>query len=222
MNHQKPLAVFKDLAEGMFTTPGQTRMGTIFYAYESMKKHLDATTQTLVSSEVVQYVRANASQKASPESPTLMQLYNEAKGFATDPTFDIALAFAERSLLHYKLKRGTWARDTVWLNAQQLASPDFWFLNGSDDPESQLVAMRACGQVSGAGSAKRGHKVMNCVEKDRNSLDFDNVEAWIYVKHNSGEIDKREKLSYDPKLIPWTDGVDPNAEWVDAWQEDSC
>ncbi|KAK3285358.1 hypothetical protein CYMTET_7029 [Cymbomonas tetramitiformis] len=131
-------------------------------------------------------------------------------------------AAAERSLLSYKMKRGTWAREAVWENAKEMSMPDFWFLYGSEDPELQTVAMR-CGQVSGAGSAERGHKVMNLVEtKTKNNLDWDNVEAWIYVKHNSSEADKREKLDYDNKVIRWTDGVEVNEEWVDAWEEASA
>ncbi|KAK3278962.1 hypothetical protein CYMTET_13137 [Cymbomonas tetramitiformis] len=129
---------------------------------------------------------------------------------------------AERQLLDYKLKRaGIWAREVIWENAKVMSAADFWFLYGARSKELQLTGMRACGQVSGVGAAERGHKDMNLIEtKSRNRMHWDNVEAWVYVKHNSLQVDKRERLSFTPTVIPWTEGVEENEEWEDGWQEE--
>ncbi|KAK3249997.1 hypothetical protein CYMTET_40602 [Cymbomonas tetramitiformis] len=84
LNHQKALATFKSLAEGMLTQPGATREATVFYGFTSFLQHIDAITQTLTSQGVVQYVRANRGQRATPESRTLHELYSEAKDFASE------------------------------------------------------------------------------------------------------------------------------------------
>ncbi|KAK3251672.1 hypothetical protein CYMTET_38995 [Cymbomonas tetramitiformis] len=359
LHHQTPLAVFREVSDGMLTTPAGTRMGTMFYAFESFLKHLDAITQTLVSLKVVQYVRGNSSQKATPDSQALGDQYKEAKEFATDPFLASALEFAlcvlrpvilllrlsdsdkataskiqyakyevqenlksiqpdpenmpwsdgeydwstmqqeiisihryrwdygytivqgtgylldpefvdmdqhqdaetmasfraftaktfyvdqlvenptpeqkaaheqlvaeslrkqaaaAASLLDYKLKRGTWAVPAIWEGAKTMAAADFWFLNGSGDKELQLVAMRSTGQVSGMGSSERAHKVMNFVEtKLRNRMLWSNVEAWTYIQHNSHQVDKREKLGHEALNIAWSEGVEENSEWEDAW-----
>ncbi|KAK3259565.1 hypothetical protein CYMTET_31446 [Cymbomonas tetramitiformis] len=84
----------------------------------------------------------------------------------------------ERQLLDYKLKRGIWAREVIWENAKVMSAAAFWFLYGARSKELQLTGMRACGQVSGAGAAERGHKDMNLIEtKSRNRMHWDNVEA---------------------------------------------
>ncbi|KAK3269223.1 hypothetical protein CYMTET_22325 [Cymbomonas tetramitiformis] len=67
----------------MLTQSGATREATVFYGFTSFLQHLDAITQTVASQGVVQYVRANRGQRATPESRTLLELYTEAKDFAT-------------------------------------------------------------------------------------------------------------------------------------------
>ncbi|KAK3235078.1 hypothetical protein CYMTET_54702 [Cymbomonas tetramitiformis] len=84
LNHQKALATFKSLADGMLTQPGATREATVFYGFTSFLQNIDAISQTLTSQEVVQYVRANRGQRATPESRTLHELFTEAKDFATE------------------------------------------------------------------------------------------------------------------------------------------
>ncbi|KAK3283303.1 hypothetical protein CYMTET_8996 [Cymbomonas tetramitiformis] len=68
----------------MLTQPGATREATVFYGFTSFLQHIDAITQTLTSQGVVQYVRANRGQRATPESRTLHELYSEAKDFASE------------------------------------------------------------------------------------------------------------------------------------------
>ncbi|KAK3239741.1 hypothetical protein CYMTET_50351 [Cymbomonas tetramitiformis] len=126
---------------------------------------------------------------------------------------------AEVQLLQYKMKRGVFARETVWEIAKVVSTPDFWFLFGSSVKELQLVGMRATAQVSGAGAAERGHKVMNLVEnKARNRMHWDNVESWMYIIHNSKQIEKRTSIEYDPEVISWTEGNEENVAWRDAWE----
>ncbi|KAK3278875.1 hypothetical protein CYMTET_13217 [Cymbomonas tetramitiformis] len=48
------------------------------------------------------------------------------------------------------MKRGVFARETVWEIAKVVSTPNFWFLFGSSVKELQLVGMRATAQVSGA------------------------------------------------------------------------
>ncbi|KAK3274174.1 hypothetical protein CYMTET_17631 [Cymbomonas tetramitiformis] len=59
---------------------------------------------------------------------------------------------AEVQLLQYKMKRGVFARETVWDVAKVVSTPDFWFLFGNSVKELQLVGMRATAQVSGAAA----------------------------------------------------------------------
>ncbi|KAK3287574.1 hypothetical protein CYMTET_4923 [Cymbomonas tetramitiformis] len=51
---------------------------------------------------------------------------------------------AEIQLLQFKMKRGVFARDTVWEVAKTVSAADFWFLYGGAVKELQLPAMRAC------------------------------------------------------------------------------
>ncbi|KAK3239206.1 hypothetical protein CYMTET_50856 [Cymbomonas tetramitiformis] len=84
LSHQKPLAVFKSLASGMLHAPAGTRMGTTYYEFQDVIKQKDAIAGAMGSREVQEYVIANKTQRATPESSTLLELYTEAKTFATD------------------------------------------------------------------------------------------------------------------------------------------
>eukprot|EP00854_Cymbomonas_tetramitiformis_P016923 gene16923-20109_t len=53
---------------------------------------------------------------------------------------------AEIQLLQFKMKRGVFARDTVWEVVKTVSAADFWFLYGGAVKELQLPAMRACAQ----------------------------------------------------------------------------
>ncbi|KAK3280371.1 hypothetical protein CYMTET_11784 [Cymbomonas tetramitiformis] len=66
-----------------------------FYGFASFLKALDAIAQTLTSQEVIQYVRSNRTQRATPESRTLHELFTEAKEIATDTDLQPQVALCQ-------------------------------------------------------------------------------------------------------------------------------
>ncbi|KAK3287575.1 hypothetical protein CYMTET_4924 [Cymbomonas tetramitiformis] len=54
--------------------------------------------------------------------------------------------------------------------------------------------------------------------KTRNRMHWDNVETWMYIIHNSKQVEKRTTIEYDQQVIAWTEGHEDNEAWQDAWQ----
>ncbi|KAK3276743.1 hypothetical protein CYMTET_15209 [Cymbomonas tetramitiformis] len=363
-NHSHVLAEFKNAAETMLTQPGPTRFATVHIGLSSLSRNLEAVSKALLSEHVVKYVRDNRNQRATPESPTLGALYQEAKDVSQNILFPLGLqlvlncmdpvvkllrfsdsdgptaskmqyckfqvqeklkaltlteaetpweegahswpdiqqelvaihrhrwdygytilqgaeylldpeyvdmdqhedietmeafrsfvsktfhpplppahdasaevkaafeaeceslkvrcANAEVQLLQYKNKEGVFAREITWTNAKRVSAADFWALYGSEVPDLQVVAMRACAQSCAATASERGHKVMNAIEwKKRNRLSWETVDTLIYVKHNHAQLRKRRRMDGGLAVIPWAEGLEePETDWVDAWQEE--
>ncbi|KAK3277827.1 hypothetical protein CYMTET_14191 [Cymbomonas tetramitiformis] len=208
LNHQKPLAVFKELATGMLHTPGGTRMGTHYYCFRNFAKQKEAVSSSMGSTAVSDYVRANRSQRATPESPTLMESFTEARDYAIDCDLYARVELCLRVLAPV---------------IEISASADFWFMYGQGLKELQLVGMRATAQTSGAGASERGHKLMNVIEdKTRNRLKWDNVESLMYVAHNVMNLRKRRKVTYEGHHTPWSEAAEENDGWQDAWREENA
>jgi hypothetical protein len=66
-----------------------------------------------------------------------------------------------------------------------MSAAEWWLEYGDEVPELQLVAVRVCGAVSGAGAAERGHKEMAfLLTKSRNRMQWPKVEKMLYVRVN--------------------------------------
>jgi hypothetical protein len=93
------------------------------------------------------------------------------------------LATIDRQLLDFRRGNGVWSREVVLHNAKLVSAVDLWDMYG--EMPLQLVALRACGCVSGACAAERGHKEMGFIQtKLRNRLRWDKTEALMYVRMN--------------------------------------
>ena len=58
------------------------------------------------------------------------------------------------------------------------------------------------------------------LSKDRNRMLWDNCAKLIYIRHNTKALNKITAVDYEPLVIAWTEGIEENTDWQDAWQQD--
>ncbi|KAK3266231.1 hypothetical protein CYMTET_25132 [Cymbomonas tetramitiformis] len=167
--------------------------------FVDVDQHLDAETmESLTRFFAKTYPKPKPFEPGSTPTELEKQAYEEGCRAAVANR-----SAAEIQLLEYKMKRGVFSRETVWETAKHVSAADFWFLYGSGVKELQLVAMRACAQVAGAGSAERGHKMMNFIEdRNRNRLLWEDVESRMYVCWNSLQLEKLEHVERKAGELP--------------------
>jgi hypothetical protein len=106
-------------------------------------------------------------------------------------------AAAERQLSVYKARQGVFGREITIENALNMSAAEWWIEYGDEVPELQLVSVRVCGAVSGAGAAERGHKEMAfLLTKSRNRMQWPKAEKMLYVRVNENMMRKRQRIGY--------------------------
>ena len=55
---------------------------------------------------------------------------------------------------------------------------------------------------------------------DRNKLGYEKADTLVYIRHNTGQLDKIEDVDFvHPKVYAWTDGYEEVDDWTDGWTE---